>query len=59
MARMIDADELLERIRKKALLPDLSSDTINGLGGATAIIYDMLIESGQEPDGDGKMRKAK
>lgn len=46
--RTIDADELLKRISEKAKLPSLSEDTVNGLCGATAIIYDMLNESGQE-----------
>lgn len=48
--RIIDADELLKRISEKAKIPSLSEDTVNGLCGATAIIYDMLIESGQEVD---------
>lgn len=43
--RTIDADELLNRISKKAKIPSLSGDTVNGLCGATAIIYDMLNES--------------
>lgn len=43
--RIIDADELLKRISEKAKLPSLSEDTVNGLCGATAIIYDMLNES--------------
>lgn len=43
--RTIDADELLKRIAEKAKTPSLSEDTINGLCGATAIIYDMLNES--------------
>ena len=46
--RMIDADELLNRIDKVAKKPSLSIDTVNGLCGAVAIIYDMLIETGQE-----------
>ncbi len=46
--RTIDADELLKRISEKAKIPSLSEDTVNGLCGATAIIYDMLIESGKE-----------
>lgn len=50
--RMIDADELLKRIAGKCKTPSLSKDTINGLCGATAIIYDMLSESGQEKDAD-------
>lgn len=48
MQRLIDADELLKRIEEKAKIPSLSEATVNGLCGATAIIYDMLIESGQE-----------
>lgn len=43
--RTIDADELLKRISEKAKTPSLSEDTVNGLCGATAIIYDMLNES--------------
>lgn len=50
--RTIDADELLKRIAEKCKTPSLSKDTVNGLCGATAIIYDMLIESGQEKDAD-------
>lgn len=50
--RLIDADELLKRIAEKCKTPSLSGDTVNGLCGATAIIYDMLIESGQEKDED-------
>lgn len=46
--RTLDADELLKRIEEKCKTPSLSEDTVNGLCGATAIIYDMLIESGQE-----------
>ena len=46
--RLIDADVLLKRISEKAKTPSLSEDTVNGLCGATAIIYDMLNESGQE-----------
>lgn len=45
--RLIDADELLERIADKSKISK-NLDVINGLCGATAIIYDMLIESGQE-----------
>lgn len=56
--RLIDADELLKRISDKCKQLN-NHDTINGLCGATAIIYDMLIESGQEPDGEGKVRKIK
>lgn len=45
--RMIDADELMKRIRDKgSQLKNV--DTINGLAGALAIVYDMLHESGQE-----------
>lgn len=43
--RLIDADELLKRIAEKCKIPSLSKDTVNGLCGATAIIYDMLNES--------------
>lgn len=43
--KTIDADELLKRISEKAKTPSLSEDTVNGLCGATAIIYDMLNES--------------
>lgn len=43
--RTIDADELLKRIAEKCKTPSLSADTVNGLCGATAIIYDMLNES--------------
>lgn len=50
--RTLDADELLKRIAEKCKTPSLSEDTVNGLCGATAIIYDMLIESGQEKDAD-------
>lgn len=46
--RTIDADELLKKIAEKCKTPSLSKDTVNGLCGATAIIYDMLIESGKE-----------
>ena len=42
--RLIDADELLDRIDKVAKKPSLSADTVNGLCGAVGIIYDMLIE---------------
>ena len=45
--RLIDADEALKRIADKSKKSD-NLDVINGLCGATAIIYDMLIESGQE-----------
>ena len=45
--RLIDADELLNRIWEKSKRSK-NYDVINGLCGATAIIYDMLIESGQE-----------
>ena len=45
--RLIDADELLNRIDKVAKKLN-NIDTINGLCGAVGIIYDMLIESGQE-----------
>ena len=45
--RMLDADELMKRIRDKgSQLKNV--DTINGLAGALAIVYDMLHESGQE-----------
>lgn len=47
--RTIDADELLKRIKEKSKISTLSNETVNGLCGAVAIIYDMLIESGQEP----------
>lgn len=43
--KLIDADELLKRIAEKCKTPSLSEATVNGLCGATAIIYDMLIES--------------
>lgn len=43
--RSLDADELLKRIAEKCKIPSLSADTVNGLCGATAIIYDMLNES--------------
>lgn len=46
--RTLDADELLKRISEKAKTPSLSEATVNGLCGATAIIYDMLNESGKE-----------
>lgn len=46
--RTIDADELLKRIAKKCKTPSLSEDTVNGLCGATAIIYDMLNERGDK-----------
>lgn len=48
--RKIDADELIRRIKEKAKRPLIRDnlDTVNGLCGAVAIIYDMLIESGQE-----------
>lgn len=46
--RLLDADELLKRIAEKCKTPSLSEDTVNGLCGATAIIYDMLNESGKE-----------
>lgn len=45
--RTIDADELLKRIEEKCK-QSTNLDVINGLCGATAIIYDMLIETGQE-----------
>ena len=48
--KTIDADELLKRISEKAKTPSLSEDTVNGLCGATAIIYDMLNESGKEQE---------
>lgn len=35
-------------IAEKCKIPSLSEATVNGLCGATAIIYDMLNESGQE-----------
>lgn len=47
--RLIDADETLKRIADKSKKSD-NLDVINGLCGATAIIYDMLIESGQESE---------
>ena len=47
--RLIDADEALKRIADKSKKSD-NLDVINGLCGATAIIYDMLIESGQESE---------
>ena len=48
--RLIDADEALKRIADKSKKSN-NLDVINGLCGATAIIYDMLIESGQESEG--------
>ena len=48
--RTIDADELLKRIAEKCKIPSLSKDTVNGLCGATVIIYDMLNESGKEQE---------
>lgn len=48
--RKIDADELIRRIVEKAKIPSIREnlDICTGLGGAVHIIYDMLIESGQE-----------
>lgn len=48
--RKIDADELIRRITEKAKRPSIreNPDICNGLCGAVHIIYDMLIESGQE-----------
>lgn len=48
--RKIDADELIRRITEKAKRPSIREnlDICNGLCGAVHIIYDMLIESGQE-----------
>lgn len=45
--RFIDADELLKRIADKAS-GSRNLDVINGLGGAVAIIFDLLIEDGLE-----------
>lgn len=56
--RTIDADELLKRIAEKCKTPSLSKDTVNGLCGATAIVYDMLNESGQEKDADKEVDNA-
>lgn len=50
--RILDADELLKRISEKSKR-STNLDVINGLCGATAIIYDMLIETGQERIEDG------
>ena len=45
--RNIDADELIRRIEEKAKMSK-NEDVINGLCGAVAIIYDLLIEDGLE-----------
>ena len=45
--RNIDADKLIRRIEEKAKMSK-NEDVINGLCGAVAIIYDLLIEDGLE-----------
>jgi len=52
--KLIDADELIKAIEKKSKrLKNL--DTINGLCGAVALIYDAdaIIEANEEGDTDG------